>query len=543
MKKRVWRASALALSLLLLLPFTAACGGGKGTATKTQGAEQTTAAEETVKETAAETTAAAKQGAKTGAVQTVKAGQDGFVIDIPGDFTFDSNMSCYVSPDKKVKIWPADMSMTEKQSNFDDMLASIKGPDAKEVTVGSYKVTYMEEKGSFYGPTTQYMINFNGRYKDFYGARIMVTGEGTDLASTRTPEIIEWMKTIRKEGDPVDFKPGEKAAATTAAATTEAAPVSPFAGLKVNFKPEDTAAMSNFMNSGQYAADGKKLYGLAFGSDGNPLFAAFDLTEDGSAWKAANPKVINKGKDPYNVMIHGDALYYIFGDEGLFKAGKDGSNPTLLVKDAADYAQIAGDKIYYCDKDYRFWQAGLDGSSPTKVLDKEIYCPYVISKDFLLYQDDADGESLHLRHLSSGTDIVVSALATDVPIIAGSSIYCTVVKDNVKQLAKIDLGGMKIDYDKAAKTFKYTFPTEYSGKTAGTLLAISQDGYIYNGTDKGLALADWNKVENPSDQQTSVYKFSNADVKVFWEMKDDTVTDISLTKVNGGGITSLPRVD
>lgn len=45
---------------------------------------------------------------------------------------------------------------------------------------------------------------------------------------------------------------------------------------------------------------------------------------------------------------------------------------------------------------------GLDGKNKETVLDKGVFYPYQVSSKFLIYQDDADGETLHVYNMEDG---------------------------------------------------------------------------------------------------------------------------------------------
>ena len=68
----------------------------------------------------------------------------------------------------------------------------------------------------------------------------------------------------------------------------------PFKEFPNQFEISTTIAMSNFMPSGRYIADGNTVYGQAFNSSGKPEFVRFDLEKKGDFWEPVSHKVIEK---------------------------------------------------------------------------------------------------------------------------------------------------------------------------------------------------------------------------------------------------------
>ena len=232
-------------------------------------------------------------------------------------------------------------------------------------------------------------------------------------------------------------------------------PMSPLATLDVNFTSAQTTAMSTFMAGGRYAISEDTVYGLAHSKKGAQRLVGFDLVREGDFVKAANGKTLDKDIIPNHIVLHGDDLYYIRNYSGIFKISKSGGTPACIIDDASEYLQIIGDKLYYCDGNYIFRKADLDGSNIETVLDKEIYYAYLLDEDWLIYQDDSDHESLHLRYLPTGTDTALTNAPSYNPILVGSTVYFILEENGVPTLAKIDLN----------KSYPTFFPVVSIGNT------------------------------------------------------------------------------
>ena len=87
-------------------------------------------------------------------------------------------------------------------------------------------------------------------------------------------------------------------------------------------------------------------------------------------------------------------------------------------------AQYYDGWFYFCDntKDYHYYRLSPETGEAELVLDKEIYYP-LIHDGWLMYQDDADGESLHWYNLESKEDYRASPSVVLCPYLDGDYIY------------------------------------------------------------------------------------------------------------------------
>lgn len=75
----------------------------------------------------------------------------------------------------------------------------------------------------------------------------------------------------------------------------------------------------------------------------------------------------------------------------------------------------------------------------TTVVDKEIYYPYFICSDWMVYQDDANNEALCLYNTTFGFEEVISTESTHMPILDGTMLYYLVEIGEQYILCRIDL--------------------------------------------------------------------------------------------------------
>ena len=57
------------------------------------------------------------------------------------------------------------------------------------------------------------------------------------------------------------------------------------------------------------------------------------------------------------------------------------------------------------------------------MLDKGVFYPYQVSSKFLIYQDDADGETLHVYNMEDGNDTKISNFVSYEPMLRGDYLY------------------------------------------------------------------------------------------------------------------------
>ena len=122
-----------------------------------------------------------------------------------------------------------------------------------------------------------------------------------------------------------------------------------------------------------------------------------------------------------------------------------------MVTDVGYYLQVYDNALYYADSKFRFMKCKLDGSDPQVVLDKAVYYPWVIDDEWIIYQDDADSETLHLYSVEKKYDTAITGAASEAPVIDGSTLWYTEPKgkNDDYHLVKADLS----KWDNAKKEF------------------------------------------------------------------------------------------
>lgn len=193
-----------------------------------------------------------------------------------------------------------------------------------------------------------------------------------------------------------------------------------------DFSSGESMEMSVFSNGGHYAYDGR-LYGNFLTEDGEYL--SFGAAEDIESGVAPRARSLDSAAYATCITLHGDSVYYVRErtperEFSLVRMDRDGGNmETLYAGEDCNYLQIRNGRLYFTDENNYFVSADLDGGDRQTVLDRPVFFPYFLDDGLLLYQDDGDGESLHLLDTFSGEDRKLTDRRSFSPVVAGSFVY------------------------------------------------------------------------------------------------------------------------
>lgn len=217
--------------------------------------------------------------------------------------------------------------------------------------------------------------------------------------------------------------------------------------LSVSFSEEETRAMSRYMLQGRYWSDGSVLYGMAFDKNSslpNLICTSVDLS-------GALPSL-----SPYTVLdrhVNATFLTPVPGGLVFIRHDRDADTSSLarlnlqsltveiLTDNIPSLSNLSfhNNRLYFTGENHHYYSSALDGSDITPILEKEVYYPYFLSDDWLLYQDSADNESFHLFRLSDGADVSLTSVPSFHPVISGSMLYfLTQQEDNLLHLSRIN---------------------------------------------------------------------------------------------------------
>ena len=141
------------------------------------------------------------------------------------------------------------------------------------------------------------------------------------------------------------------------------------------------------------------------------------------------------GEDVYVLDRAGRIRHTTLGSDQFDPVGKGKGCRTLQFLDG---------RLYFTrGRDSRLYSVKPDGSEEELVLDKACYYPYVFG-DRVVYQDDGDGESLHLYDRKNKTDEKLLDGPVHYPNIVGDEVFCMQIgADGRSQLAGVTLGKEK----------------------------------------------------------------------------------------------------
>lgn len=174
-------------------------------------------------------------------------------------------------------------------------------------------------------------------------------------------------------------------------------------------------------NENDFLDSGGWVYGQFWDKDGISQFVR--AREDG-----AKLQILEDYAWAHFITEKDGTIYYALKQspdpkkDGIYKMNADGSQKVKLAE-AVDSMQICGEKIYYTDADkYHLYYMDFHGENKTEVLSKPVF--YVLAfAEQILYQDDKDGETLHIYNLVTGKDTKVTDSISYCPVYDGEFIY------------------------------------------------------------------------------------------------------------------------
>lgn len=222
----------------------------------------------------------------------------------------------------------------------------------------------------------------------------------------------------------------------------EALLTNPWRTYKADFSNAQTCAMSNFMMNGRYLIEDNVLYGLTHSQNLNGSLAATPIYMKGDFPEFKETTILDDRGAATFLNKVGDVLYYIMDYQEICRINVDGSGLEVLYEGPCDYLQINNDRIYFTDENYHLMSMNMDGEDPVTVVDREIYYPYFISSDWMVFQDDADSESLHLYNTTYGEELTLTNTVSHAPVLHGKYLYYVDATDDKNCLCRIDMSNL-----------------------------------------------------------------------------------------------------
>lgn len=275
----------------------------------------------------------------------------------------------------------------------------------------------------------------------------------------------------------------------------ESMALNPWLTYKPEFNAEQTRAMSNFIMCGRYLVEDDVVYGLTHATSLQGAFAATPFYMKGDFPEFEETKILDDRGAATYVNKVGDVFYYIMNGEEICRINVDGSGLETLYKGVCDYMQIHNERLYFTDENYHFVSTDMDGKDLKEVVNKEIYYPYFICSDWMIFQDDADSESLHLYNTAFGEEVNITYVKSYSPIMNGKYLYYIDASDGNNYLCRIDMS----DPEK--------FLCERSEKTLSIMDYMIDGDWIYASNDTSVAIDNWQNLflEDTVSEEMEVY--------------------------------------
>lgn len=210
-------------------------------------------------------------------------------------------------------------------------------------------------------------------------------------------------------------------------------------GWDVTLDNDEIYAMSNFMaGTGAFVEADGMLYGDYGGKEWSKGAFTAAKIKDG---KLEDKEVIAKNAKVANLFAFDGYVYGTIDFEKIVKIKAGETKMETLYEGACGYMQVTKDGIYFTDENYQYCKMDLKGKNKETILEKEVYYPYLVSSKFLIYQDDADGETLHVYNMKNGNDTRISDVPSFEPMICGDYLYFTTTGsgEDMNYMCRIDM--------------------------------------------------------------------------------------------------------
>ena len=349
-------------------------------------------------------------------------------------------------------------------------------------------------------------------------------------------------------------RPAEEPAPTAEPQPTE--PPEPVLAVWESFPGTDAdgaIAMSNFMADPRCLVEDGVFYGRFFIK--NRYYAAFvrmDLEEQADKFVRTGYSILDMDHFPEHIYKLGDSLYFVCRtggrseNLGIYRMQTDGSGMTCLYEGDCSYLAVVDGRLVFTDPDGRLVSTDLDGGDLRLILDREVYYPWFIDPDWLIFQDDADNESLHLLHLPDQVEFKLNDTPSYHPVISGTDLFYAVYPEGSRTsvLAHIDLSRYDVEPDPDTGYLTPVFTEETGTKRVEYVLSDGEKLWSAVLTDP-VAPENWRELEGPLTDYGyySMYVFFSRDLYMN-DMygKNKNVSEVWIVDRNNGVMNTLPWV-
>ena len=161
--------------------------------------------------------------------------------------------------------------------------------------------------------------------------------------------------------------------------------------------------MSRWAEHGLCIVEDGVYYGRFFrASEPAPVLMSMELVSSKYDVQAGQQRILDGEHSPGFLIKADDVLYYIMLDRstgdscGIAAIRTDGSGLQMLYEGNCSYLSSAGDRLFFTDGRGRPVCIRTDGTDQQILTDREVYYLFALDEEWIIFQDDADDESLHL---------------------------------------------------------------------------------------------------------------------------------------------------
>ena len=309
--------------------------------------------------------------------------------------------------------------------------------------------------------------------------------------------------------------------------------------------------MSNWINYGMCLIVDDVFYGrFIVKGEKSVQFVAMGLRNDGAAIRSTAWIMLDPDSFPEKIQRQGTTLFYIRCERGtgrnigVGRVNVDGSDRRVLYDGDCGYLNLLGDRLYFTNGDGRFVSTDLNGGDLRIELDREVYYSDLLDENWLLFQDDADNESLHLLYRPGEIDLKLNDEPSYNPILCGSRLFYT-VKDaatGADKLACIDLAAFEAVYEEERGCKVPVFTAEHSELSFGGEYFV--EGALMWPANRfpPKAVEDWKSLEDDAYQNYRVVmRYLSGDYCVE-ECLDEQlrIDEIVISDRRAGIVSSIP---
>ncbi|MBQ3373150.1 MAG: DUF5050 domain-containing protein [Oscillospiraceae bacterium] len=305
--------------------------------------------------------------------------------------------------------------------------------------------------------------------------------------------------------------------------------------LEIAFSAEDTRAMSNYMLEGRFLHSGKTLYGSRHDESGDPYLCCMKFSAGQKGMHVRETEVMDTKTDAKYLLLDNGFLYYLRKDRlsgntsivRIPSAMGSETRPETLYSEPCDFLFRRGGQLYFTDANGHLCSMPLAGGDVQPVVsDKTICYPYLLTEDLLLFQDDADGESLHMRYLPTGFELKISNGRVLCYVVKGSDVWFLRAEELGSEkcrLCRADLNEFLHGFDPTARPdASFQFTIEESSESMGPLFSIN-GGHINASNYQTADFSNWRSLADNAWEKgyLAACQYVSEDFEIFYDYNEE----------------------